>query len=118
MNDFPIPFFHNPDCSTPCNALAMVQGAGYTPTVVEFLQAVWIRPQIGRLLDAMENVDDQRILTAMLKRPILVNHPIIETPRGTKLCRPSEVVLSILERQRATFTLEDSKVVKIGGSQP
>ena len=140
MNDFRITFFHNPDCGTSRNALAIVQAAGYTPTVIEYLKAGWNRPQLERLLAAMglcardvmrekgtpaaelgllaADVDDDRILAAMLEHPILVNRPIVETPRGTKLCRPSEVVLSLLERQPASFTKEDGEVVKIGRSSP
>ena len=140
MNDFPITFFHNPDCGTSRNALAMVQAAGYAPTVIEYLKDGWNRPQLERLLSAMglrprdvmrekgtpaaelglldDHVDDDRILAAMLEHPILVNRPIVETPRGTKLCRPSEVVLSLLERQPASFTKEDGEVVKIGRLSP
>jgi arsenate reductase len=139
MNDFPITFFHNPDCGTSRNALAMVQAAGYAPTVVEYLSAGWNRPQLERLLAAMtarprdimrekgtpaaelglleEDADDERILGAMVEHPILVNRPIVETPLGTKLCRPSEVVLSLLERQPVGFTKEDGQVVNKGRSQ-
>jgi len=140
MNDFPITFFHNPDCGTSRNALAMVQAAGYAPIVVEYLEAGWSRPQLERLLTGMgvrardilrekgtpaaelglldEHVDDESILAAMLEHPILVNRPIVETPRGTKLCRPSEVVLSLLDRPLARFTKEDGEVVKIGALRP
>ncbi|MDB4974996.1 MAG: arsenate reductase [Myxococcaceae bacterium] len=140
MNDFPITFFHNPNCGTSRNALAMVQAAGYAPTVIEYLEAGWNRPLLERLLAAMgarprdlmrekgtpaaelglldESIDDARILAAMLEHPILVNRPIVETPRGTKLCRPSEAVLSLLERQPASFTKEDGEVVTIPRSQP
>lgn len=140
MNDFPISFFHNPDCGTSRNALAMVQAAGYTPTVVEYLKAGWTRQQLERLLSAMglrprdilrekgtpaaelrlleQDVDDDRILAAMLDHPILVNRPIVQTPRGTKLCRPSEVVLSLLDRQPASFTKEDGEVVHLGRLAP
>jgi len=140
MDDFPITFFHNPDCGTSRNALAMVQAAGYAPTVIEYLRAGWNRPQLERLLGAMglsprdvmrekgtpaaelglldESVDDERILGAMLEHPVLVNRPIVETPRGTKLCRPSEVVLSLLERQPTSFTKEDGEVVTIERFSP
>lgn len=136
MNDIPITFFHNPACGTSRNALAMVQAAGYAPTVIEYLKTGWNRPQLERLLAAMglrprdvlrekgtpaaelgllgEDADDDCILAAMLEHPILVNRPIVETPRGTKLCRPSEVVLSLLEHQPASFTKEDGEVVKLG----
>ena len=132
--------YHNPDCGTSRNALAMVQAAGYAPTVIEYLKAGWNRQQLERLLAATglrprevlrakgtpaaelglldENVDDERILTAMLQHPILVNRPIVETPRGTKLCRPSEVVLSLLEHLPASFTKEDGEVLTIGRSSP
>ncbi|MEY4509839.1 MAG: hypothetical protein RLZZ450_1961 [Pseudomonadota bacterium] len=140
MNDFPITFFHNPDCGTSRNALAMVLGAGYVPTVVEYLKTGWTRPQLERLLAALsarprdimrdkgtpagelglldENVDDERIIAAMLEFPILVNRPIVQTPLGTKLCRPSEVVLSLLARQPTSFTKEDGEVVTIGRPSP
>jgi len=140
MNDFPITFFHNPACGTSRNALAMVQAAGYAPTVIAYLQTGWSRLQLERLLTAMgarprdilrakgtpaselglldDGVDDDRILAAMIEHPILVNRPIVETPRGTKLCRPSEVVLSLLDRQPTSFTKEDGEVVQIGPSQP
>ena len=140
MDDFPITFFHNPDCGTSRNALAMVQAAGYAPTVIEYLRAGWNRPQLERLLGAMglsprdvmrekgtpaaelglldESVDDERILGAMLEHPVLVNRPIVETPRGTKLCQPSEVVLSLLERQPTSFTKEDGEVVTIERFSP
>lgn len=137
MNDYPITFFHNPACGTSRNALAMVLAAGYAPVVVEYLTVGFSRPQLERLLANMglrardvmrekgtpaaelgllsKEVDDERILTAMLAHPILVNRPIVETPRGTKLCRPSELVLSLLDRQPESFTKEDGEVVKLGG---
>lgn len=138
-DDFPIVFFHNPACGTSRNALAMVQAAGYVPNVVEYLQTGWTRPQLEGLLAAMgarprdilrekgtpatelglleDGVDDERILAAMLQHPILVNRPIVVTPLGTKLCRPSEVVLSLLERQPSSFIKEDGEVVKVGSRQ-
>jgi arsenate reductase (glutaredoxin) len=140
MNDFPITFFHNPDCGTSRNALAMVTAAGYAPTVVQYLETGWTRPQLGRLLSAMgvrprdvmrekgtparelglldESIDDERLIAAMIEHPLLVNRPIVETPRGTKLCRPSEVVLSLLERQPTSFIKEDGEVVKIARAEP
>ncbi|HEX5655974.1 MAG TPA: arsenate reductase (glutaredoxin) [Polyangiales bacterium] len=139
MNDFPITFYHNPGCGTSRNALAMVHAAGYEPVVVEYLEVGWSRPLLERLLAAIgarardimrekgtpaaelgllgDNVEDEHILAAMIEHPILVNRPIVETPRGTKLCRPSEVVLSLLERQPESFTKEDGEVVKVGSSR-
>jgi arsenic resistance protein ArsH len=138
MSDFPITFFHNPACGTSRNALAMVQAAGYEPSVIDYLQTGWTKPQLQALLAAMgarprdvmrdkgtpaaelglrdERVDDDRILTEMIAHPILVNRPIVQTPRGTKLCRPSEVVLSLLERQPASFTKEDGAVATLAPS--
>jgi arsenate reductase (glutaredoxin) len=140
MNDFPITFFHNPGCGTSRNALAMVHAAGYTPVVVEYLKVGWSRPLLERLLANLgarprdilrekgtpaaelgllgENVEDADIIAAMIEHPILVNRPIVETPRGVKLCRPSELVLSLLERQPESFTKEDGEVVKHGSSKP
>lgn len=140
MTDFPITFFHNPACGTSRNALAMVQAAGYEPTVVEYLQVGWTKPQLERLLDGMgarprdimrekgtpaaelglleANVDDAELLAAMVEHPILVNRPIVETPRGIKLCRPSELVLALLERQPASFMKEDGEVVQIESAKP
>jgi arsenate reductase len=118
----------------------MVQAAGNEPTVIEYLQVGWTKPQLERLLDGMgarprdimrekgtpaaelglleANVDDAQILAAMVEHPILVNRPIVETPRGIKLCRPSELVLALLERQPESFTKEDGEVVQIGSAKP
>lgn len=131
--DFPITIFHNPDCGTSRNTLAMIQAAGYAPTVVEYLKAGWTRPQLEALLAAMKSrprdilrekgtpaadlglldpsASDETILEAMIAHPILVNRPIVATPKGTKLCRPSEVVLDLLDKRPAAFTKEDGEVV-------
>jgi len=135
MSEFPITIFHNPACGTSRNTLAMVQAAGYSPDVVEYLRAGWTRPQLDDLLAAMHarprdimrtkgtpaaelglldpNVTDDRILDAMIAHPILVDRPIVVTPKGVKLARPSEVVLSILERQPESFIKEDGEVVSL-----
>lgn len=131
--DFPITIFHNPDCGTSRNALAMIEAAGCAPTVVEYLKAGWTRPQLQQLLSAMNArprdilrekgtpaaelglldpaVSDDLIVEAMVAHPILVNRPLVVTPKGVKLCRPSEVVLDLLERQPPAFTKEDGEVV-------
>jgi len=131
--DFPITLYHNPDCGTSRNTLAMIQAAGYAPTVVEYLKTGWTRPQLEGLLAAMGAgprdilrekgapaaelglldpfVGDDRILAAMAAHPILVNRPIAVTPMGVKLCRPSEVVLALLDRKPAAFTKEDGEIV-------
>lgn len=131
--DLPITIFHNPGCGTSRNTLAMIEAAGYAPTVVEYLKVGWTRPQLEGLLARMEarprdvlrekgtpaaelgllnpDVADAAILEAMVAHPILVNRPIVVTPKGVKLCRPSEVALSLLDRQPAAFTKEDGEIV-------
>lgn len=135
MSDFPITIYHNPDCGTSRNALAMIEAAGYRPHVVEYLRTGWTRPQLDRLLAATglrprdllrekstpagalglldRHAGDAKILDAMVAHPILVNRPIVVTPLGTKLCRPSEEVLTLLERRPTHFTKEDGEVVVI-----
>jgi len=134
MTAFPITIYHNPDCGTSRNALAMIREVGYEPTIVEYRKVGWTRELLGRLLAAMEakprdllrekgtpaqelgllepGRGDEEILAAMIEHPILVNRPIVATPFGTKLCRPSEVVLSLLDRRPASFTKEDGEVVR------
>lgn len=133
MSDFPIVIFHNPACGTSRNTVAMVQAAGYEPEVIEYLQAGWTHEQLRQLAaeagltlrqlmrdkgtpaEALgllaEDVGEDRILDAMVEHPILVNRPIVTTPKGVKLCRPSEVVFDLLERRPASFTKEDGEVV-------
>lgn len=133
--DFPIVIFHNPACGTSRNTVAMVQAAGYAPQVIEYLQAGWTHEQLRELAgeagltirDLMrekgtpaqdlgllaDDVGEDRILDAMVEHPILVNRPIVVTPKGVKLCRPSEVVLDLLDRKPASFTKEDGEVVKL-----
>jgi len=133
MSDFPITIYHNPACGTSRNALAMVEAAGYRPIVIEYLKTGWTQGLLTQLLTAMnarprdilrekgtpaaelglldDNVADERILAAMLEHPLLVNRPIVVTPKGTKLCRPSEAVLDLLERLPDSFTKEDGEVI-------
>jgi len=118
---FPITIYHNPDCATSRNALAMIQAAGYAPQVVDYLRTGWTRPLLQELMAAMgarprdvlrakgtpaaelglldPAATDERILQAMLRDPVLVNRPIVVTPRGTRLARPSQAVLGLLERK-------------------
>ena len=132
---FPITIYHNPDCGTSRNALAMIEAAGYAPQVVDYRSAGWTRPQLDALLAAMAAAPrdilrekgtpaaelglldpaaaDDAILDAMIAHPILVNRPIVVTPRGTKLCRPSEAVLDLLDRKPASFTKEDGEIVRL-----
>ena len=135
MSDFPITIYHNPACGTSRNTLGMIRAAGYEPTVIEYLQAGWTRPQLEELLAAMEarprdilrekgtpaaelglldpSKTDDQILDAMIEHPILVNRPIVVTPNGVKLSRPSEAVLDLLDRRPESFTKEDGEVVKL-----
>ena len=130
---FPITVFHNPACGTSRNTVAMIEAAGYAPTVVEYLKVGWTAPQLTALLETMgvgprdilrdrgtpaaelglldPDVSNAAILDAMTEHPILVNRPIVVTPRGAALCRPSEAVLPLLERLPDGFTKEDGEVV-------
>lgn len=132
-DDFPITIFHNPDCGTSRNVLAMIRAAGYEPAVVEYLKTGWNRGLLETLvgdmgvqprdvlrekgtpaadLDLLDPaVSDEAILDAMIRHPILVNRPIVVTPKGARLCRPSEVVLTLLDNQPSSFTKEDGEVV-------
>lgn len=134
-DNFPITIYHNPACGTSRNTVAMVQAAGYEPTVIEYLKAGWTRPLLDDLLantgakprDLLrekgtpaaelglltDDVTDEAILSAMIEHPILVNRPIVVTPKGAALCRPSERVLDLLDRRPSSFTKEDGEVVSL-----
>lgn len=134
-DDFPVTIFHNPDCGTSRNVLAIIKAAGYEPNVVLYLEQGWSLFLLQDLLKDMgakprdllrekgtpaaelglldPSVGDGRMLEAMLIDPILVNRPIVVTPKGTKLCRPSEVVASLLEHVPARLTKEDGEVVEL-----
>lgn len=131
--EFQVTIYHNPGCGTSRNVLAMIRAAGHEPLVVEYLQAGWTRARLESLLEAMHArpreilrergtpaadlglldpaASDDVILEAMLKHPILVNRPIVVTRKGVKLCRPSEIVLTLLERPPERFVKEDGEVV-------
>lgn len=128
--------YHNPDCGTSRNTLALIRHAGIEPTVIEYLKTPPSREQLIRLIDeAMlkprealrekgtpfaelglgeASVTDDVILDAMLRHPILINRPFVVTPRGTRLCRPSEVVLDILPPITKPFTKEDGEIISCG----
>lgn len=132
---FPVTIYHNPDCGTSRNALAMIEAAGYAPTVVDYRVVGWTRPQLEELFAAMgakprdvlrekgtpvaelgllaEGVSDAAIIEAMIEHPILVNRPIVVTPKGTKLCRPSEVALELVSNRPDSFTKEDGEIVSL-----
>jgi arsenate reductase len=135
--DFPVTVFHNPKCGTSRNVLAMIRAAGIEPTVVEYLQTGWTRQQLAELLaqagatprdwlrvkgtPAAElglldaNADDDAILAAMVAHPTLVERPIVVSPKGVALCRPSERVFDLLDRAPESFTKEDGEVVRPRG---
>jgi arsenate reductase len=129
-----ITIFHNPACGTSRNTLAMIRNSGVEPTVVEYLKNPPTKARLKELLAAMgtgprellrekgtpyaeldlanEKWTDDELLDFMLAHPILINRPVVETPLGTRLCRPSELVLDILpQAQQAAFTKEDGEAV-------
>jgi len=121
MTEFSVIIHHNPACGTSRNVVAISKAAGYEPVLVNYLETGWTRPQLLALfasagltarqalretkspaaelglLDA--GVSEDALLKAMLEHPVLVNRPIVATPIGVKLCRPSETVLALLERE-------------------
>ena len=124
---------HNPKCGTSRNVLEMIRASGVEPVIIEYLQTGWTRPQLQALFaaagitprEAMRtkgtpaeelgltapDASDDAILDAMLTHPVLVNRPIVASPKGVRLCRPSEVVLDLLDNVPETFTKEDGEVV-------
>lgn len=115
---------HNPACGTSRNTIELIRASGEEPVIIEYLQEGWTRAQLLALFAAADitprealriskspaeeigltdpSVDDETILAAMLEHPILVNRPIVASPRGVRLCRPSETVLDLLDRQPVT----------------
>ncbi|MGT4069941.1 UNVERIFIED_CONTAM: glutaredoxin-dependent arsenate reductase [Aeromonas hydrophila] len=134
MNDAQITIYHNPACGTSRNTLALIRNSGVEPTVIHYLETPPSRDTLLALIAAMgmpvrdllrQNVppyealglaenkfSDDELVDAMLAHPILINRPIVVTPLGTKLCRPSEVVLEILPSpQQGAFSKEDGEQV-------
>lgn len=129
-----ITIYHNPKCGTSRNTLAMIRNSGVEPAVIEYLKTPPSRETLVALIaatgqpvmDAVRSkeavfselnlgapgVTDDQLIDAMLQHPILINRPIVVTPLGTRLCRPSEAVLDILPQpQHGAFTKEDGEVV-------
>jgi arsenate reductase (glutaredoxin) len=125
-----ITFYHNPDCGTSRNVLAMIRNSGEEPRTIEYLKTPPSRDELVDLLRQMElrprellcqkgtpydelGLDgarwtDEQLIDLMLKHPILINRPIVVTELGAKLCRPSETVLEILpNQQKRPFVKED-----------
>ena len=135
MSDFPVTVFHNPACGTSRNVVAAGKEAGYEPKVIEYLKTGWTKDQLKDLLAQMQAsprdilrtkgtpaeelgltdpaATDEAILDAMVAHPILVNRPIVVTPKGAALARPSEAVFDLLDRKPETFTKEDGQPVKL-----
>src|ERR1700749_770049 len=127
--------YHNPDCGTSRNTLAMIRNAGIEPHVVEYLKTPPSRVLLQQLVTRMgisvrgllrqkgtpyaelglgnDALTDDQLLDAMMAHPILINRPIVVTPHGVKLCRPSELVLDILPAQRGEFLKEDGERVRL-----
>lgn len=125
---------HNPDCGTSRSVLAVVGAAGYEPVVIEYLKSGWTRAQLLGLFAAADltprealrttkspadelglldpAVEEEELLSAMVAHPVLVNRPIVCTPRGVRLCRPSETVLNLLDRMPpGPFHKEDGELL-------
>ena len=121
-----ITIYHNPDCGTSRNTLALIRNSGAEPTIIYYLETPpsgdELRPVRALLRKNVEPYDalglaedrftDDQIIDFMLQHPILINRPIVTTPQGTRLCRPSEVVLEILTApQQGAFVKEDGEPV-------
>ncbi|MCP1027411.1 glutaredoxin-dependent arsenate reductase [Klebsiella pneumoniae] len=129
-----ITIYHNPACGTSRNTLALIRNSGAEPTVILYLETPPSRDELKKLIADMgigvrdllrkntepyeqlglaeDRFSNDELLDAMLAYPILINRPVVVTPLGTKLCRPSEVVLDILpDPQQGAFTKEDGEAV-------
>jgi len=130
--------YHNPACGTSRNTLALIRNAGVEPHVIEYLKTPPSRALLSQLVDRMgipvrallrekgtpygelglgdPGLSDEALLNAMMAHPILINRPIVVSPKGVRLCRPSEQVLDLLPPQRGAFAKEDGEpVVDEGG---
>ena len=129
-----VTIYHNPDCGTSRNTLAMIRQSGEEPEVIEYLKTPPSRARLVELIKAMEipvrallrekgtpyaelgladpKWTDDELIDLMLKHPILINRPIVVTPKGVRLCRPSEAVLDLLEQPVASFVKEDGEVIR------
>jgi arsenate reductase len=134
-----VTIYHNPDCGTSRNTLAMIRASGEQPIVIEYLNAPPSRERLIQLLAAMRMTprellrekgtpyaelglgdakwSDEELIDFMMAHPILINRPIVETPKGTRLCRPSEAVLPLLDDPVREFTKEDGEHVTYAPEQ-
>ncbi|MDB5634247.1 MAG: arsenate reductase [Tardiphaga sp.] len=128
-----VTIYHNPDCGTSRNTLAIIEASGETPVVIEYLKTPPDRARLLELTKAMGisvrallrekgtpyaelglgdvKWSDDELIGFMLAHPILINRPIVETPKGTRLCRPSELVFDLLAHPVDSFVKEDGEVV-------
>lgn len=131
--------YHNPDCGTSRNTLAMIKASGENPEVIEYLKTPPSRERLLELLSMMKIVprdllrrkgtpydalglDDpalsaDQLIDAMMTHPILINRPIVVTDKGARLCRPAERVLDILEHPLEHFSKEDGEVIHHPGAE-
>jgi arsenate reductase (glutaredoxin) len=125
--------YHNPQCGTSRNTLGLIRNAGIEPHIVEYLKSPPTRLLLRQLIERMgvgvrdvmrkkgtpfhelglddPALSDERLLDAMMEHPILIERPIVVTPLGVRLCRPSEAVLDLLPPQQGEFTKEDGEPV-------
>lgn len=125
--------YHNPDCGTSRNTLGLIRNAGVEPHVIEYLKCPPSREMLVQLVARMgipmrallrekgtpfaelglgdPALSEDQLLDAMMVHPILINRPIVVSPKGVRLCRPSEAVLDLLPPQRAAFSKEDGEAV-------
>jgi arsenate reductase len=125
--------YHNPDCGTSRNTLALIRNAGVEPHVIEYLKTPPSRVLLAQLIARMgiavrellrekgtpfrdlgldaPSLSDDALLDAMMQHPILINRPIVVSPKGVRLCRPSEAVLDLLPPQMGEFIKEDGERV-------
>ena len=128
-----VTIYHNPSCGTSRNALEMIRQSGEAPQIIEYLKNPPERARLIELISAMAmpvrgllrekgtpyaelgladpRWSDDELIYFMLAHPILINRPIVQTPKGTKLCRPSEAVLDLLDHPASSFVKEDGEVV-------
>jgi arsenate reductase len=128
-----VTIYHNPSCGTSRNTLAMIRASGVEPEVIEYLKAPPSRARLVGLIEAMgisprallrekgtpyaelgladSKWSDDELIDLMLAHPILINRPIVVSPKGVRLCRPSEQVLDLLDNPPASFVKEDGETV-------
>jgi arsenate reductase len=128
-----VTIYHNPACGTSRNTLGMIRQSGTEPEIIEYLKNPPSRPQLIELIEAMgisvrgllrekgtpyaelgladSKWSDDQLLDFLLAHPILINRPIVVTAKGTRLCRPSETVLDLLDHPVGRFVKEDGEIV-------